>query len=67
MPSFSTEVEIDFEVFCGNCGKGICNKADTRKSHRRWANQITVEPCDCMTERIKELEHEVEYLTEQLN
>lgn len=71
MPSFTTEVtaevEIDFEVFCAECAAGICNKADTRKSHRRGANQITVEACNCMTQRIKELESEVEELTNLLN
>lgn len=76
MPSFDIDIEIDFEVFCGGCGAGICNNADTRASHRRGMPQVVVEPCErCLEiarnegrdekekeyeERISELEAELE-------
>jgi hypothetical protein len=45
MPSFT----VDFEVFCGSCGAGLCNQSDTRKSRNRGEDQLTVEPCEkCM-------------------
>jgi len=44
MPSFE-DVSIDFEVFCGGCGAGICGNADTRKSRNRGMPQVTVDPC----------------------
>jgi hypothetical protein len=60
MPSF----EIEFEVFCGTCGAGLCNQSDSRKSRTRRENQVTVERCetciedakDPLLDRIKELE-----------
>lgn len=42
MPSFT----LDFEVFCGTCGAGLCNESDTRKSRHRGENQVTVNSCD---------------------
>lgn len=41
MPSFS----LEFEVFCGTCGEGLCNQSDTRASLRRGTPQVTVEAC----------------------
>ncbi len=55
MPTFSTDIE--FEVFCAECGAGICNHADTRVSHRRNANQVVVRPCDtCMKAKQDEID-----------
>jgi hypothetical protein len=64
MPSF----EVEFEVFCGTCGAGLCNQSDTRKSRRRGENQVTVEVCQTciekaetpLRERIEELEQLLE-------
>ncbi len=60
MPSF----DVEFEVFCGTCGAGLCNQSDTRKSRTRGENQVTVEACQACIEaatqplrdRIEELE-----------
>jgi hypothetical protein len=41
MPSFT----VDFEVFCGTCGAGLCNQSVTRKSRQRQEDQLTVEAC----------------------
>lgn len=80
MPSFDditveATVSLDFEVFCGRCGAGICNNADTRESRTRRYPQVTIDPCErClenaqetgeekareeMQERIDELEREL--------
>ena len=69
MPSF----DVEFEVFCGTCGAGLCNQSDTRKSRTRGENQVTVEACEkCMydaksplLERIEELEHLLEEAREK--
>lgn len=59
MPSFDditveATVSLDFEVFCGKCGAGICSNAETRKSYRRLYPQITIEPCERCLEEAKE-------------
>ena len=75
MPSF----EVEFEVFCGTCGAGLCSQSDGRNSRTRHQPQVTVEACkDCiekakqpledeiseMQSRIRELEREIENLKE---
>jgi hypothetical protein len=70
MPSF----DVEFEVFCGTCGAGLCNQSDTRKSRTRSENQVTVEVCqNCiekaetpLRERIEELEQLLEETREQI-
>jgi hypothetical protein len=70
MPSF----EINFEVFCGTCGAGLCNQSDTRKSRHRDHDQVTVDVCqDCvekakalLNDRIEELECEIDDLKREI-
>ena len=63
MPSFS----LDFEVFCGTCGAGLCNQSDTRKSRQRGENQLTVEACKtCMEKAIQPLQERIEELEQLL-
>ena len=78
MPTFnnvevSAYVDVDFEVYCGTCGEGLCSESDTRSSRNRGYLQVTVNACPkCMKEkdgeilnledRIKELEAEIERL-----
>lgn len=69
MPIFSgievtTTVDVDFEVFCGTCGAGLCNVSDTRASRNRWMPQVTVEACAKCVENAKDegrKEAEAEY------
>lgn len=40
MPTFegvdlTMKVDIDFEVFCGTCGTGLCHESSTRQSRNR--------------------------------
>lgn len=74
---------VDFEVFCGGCGAGLCNQSDTRSSRRRQMPQVTVDPCEkCLEaeaeeaadkvrcdleERIAELEREIDDAHKQMN
>ncbi len=59
MPTFdnvevtvTSEVNIDFEVFCGTCGDGLCSESDTRRSRNRNYLQVTVNACPkCMHEK----------------
>lgn len=75
MPTFEKvelihEVDIDFEVFCGTCGAGLCHESDTRKSRSRNYLQVTVNACPkCLEVRdeiIKELQDEISELKERL-
>lgn len=40
------DVDVDFEVFCGRCGAGLCNSTSVRRSRFRGAPQAVVEPCE---------------------
>ena len=74
MPSikkdFETEIEIDFEVFCGTCGAGICGNTTTRESRRRGYAQVVVDVCDvCIKQKddeIDELKDRISQLEEEL-
>lgn len=76
MPSFN----VEFEVFCGTCGDGLCSQSEGRNSRNRNAPQVEVEACKTCLERatkpleadvsesksrIEELEREVEELKQQ--
>lgn len=71
MPSFSgievtVQADIDFEVFCGTCGAGLCNVSDTRESRSRRMPQVTVEACaNCMENAKDEGREEAESEYEQ--
>lgn len=52
MPTFATEIE--FEVFCGTCGAGLCGQSDTRHSRSRGQLQVTVDACEKCTEQAKD-------------
>ncbi len=76
MPTFenteiTTTVDIDFEVYCGTCGAGLCNESDTRKSKNRNYLQVTVNACpDYMAakdKKIDELNEIIENLEIQLS
>lgn len=43
MPSF--QIDVEFEVFCGTCGAGLCYESDTRTSRNRQFPQVTVNAC----------------------
>lgn len=63
MPSFS----LDFEVYCGTCGAGLCNQSDTRKSRHRGEDQVTVDVCqDCVQKALAPLEDKIESLKSEL-
>lgn len=68
-------VEVEFEVFCGRCGGGLCNSTTTRSSRFRGQPQAVVEPCEkCMnaerqegyTDGVDSREDEVSDLKDQL-
>jgi hypothetical protein len=62
MPTFEnvaveTSIDVDFEVYCGTCGAGLCSVSDTRKSNNRGYLQVTVDACpDCMKEKEDEID-----------
>jgi predicted RNase H-like nuclease (RuvC/YqgF family) len=67
MPSF----EVEFEVYCGTCGSGICHNANGRNSRNRGFPQISVEVCDNCISKAKEdaleaLEQKIEELKAEI-
>ena len=57
MPSFTVEVtaiaDVNFEVYCGKCGAGLCNQSNgIDSSGRRWA-KVEVMPCESCLEDAK--------------
>jgi hypothetical protein len=63
MPTFSNvevshQVDIDFEVYCGTCGAGLCSESDTRHSRNRNYLQVTVNACPkCIAEKQEEIDN----------
>lgn len=65
MPTFENvdieitqKIDIEFEVYCGTCGAGLCSEADTRKSRNRNYLQVTVNCCpDCLKEKQREIDN----------
>jgi len=39
MPTF----DLDFEVYCAECGAGLCNQSDAESTSRGF--KVTIEPC----------------------
>ncbi len=43
------EMSLEFEVFCANCGAGLCNDSETGRTPRRDMPFVRVKPCSkCM-------------------
>jgi len=53
MPSFL--FEIDFEVYCGTCGTGLCNQSDG--SNEQKGPRVTVEVCPYCRDEAKSEGH----------
>lgn len=78
MPTFenvdievSQTIDIDFEVYCGTCGTGLCGESDTRKSRNRGYLQVSVNACyKCISEKdeeIKNLQIEIDNLQKYIS
>jgi hypothetical protein len=78
MPTFETTVEVnlDFEVYCGTCGMGLCMESSTRSSRNRNYPQVEVNACptcfskkedeiDDLKSQIDELQKKIDELAEQ--
>jgi hypothetical protein len=61
MPSFEhtgeVTVTVEFEVFCGTCGAGLCNRSETGKTNRRQQLFVSVEACEKCLEKAREDSH----------
>jgi len=72
MPTFEdievvVKVNLDFEVFCGTCGAGLCNESNTRYSKSRNYAQITVNACEnCITVAREEIRSDLEDQIQEL-
>ena len=52
------EAEVNIEFYCAECGRGICSNASPGRTKRRGQPFFDITGCDCMKDRIKELEEE---------
>ena len=50
MPEFN--IEVEFEVYCGTCGRGLCNQSST--SSGRTVSRVDVEVCRHCLEEAKD-------------
>ena len=67
MPSFTKEIEFEFEVFCGTCNAGLCPQTTVRESFGRRFPQIVVEVCDdCLQKAKKEAIEPLEEANDEL-
>lgn len=72
MPTFedlelTITASVDFEVFCGTCGTGLCNESDTRFSHNRAYPQVTVRACqNCIDSAVNERQADLKDIIESL-
>ena len=44
MPRMTVEVDVEFEVYCDKCGKGLCRSTSTK------GNSVYVVPCPACLE-----------------
>jgi len=72
MPTFddieiTTSISLDFEVFCGTCGVGLCNQSNTRHSRSRCAAQVIVDVCEnCLEVARQEIRNDLENQIQEL-
>jgi hypothetical protein len=74
MPTFQTTIEsnidLDFEVYCGTCGAGLCMESSTRMSRNRNHPQLEVNACPtCIAtkqEEIDDLKSEIHDLQKKI-
>lgn len=68
MPTFdniSVQATVDFEVYCGTCGAGLCSESDTRCSRNRGYAQVTVNACPyCIEKKDREIHDLLETIKE---
>ena len=50
MPS----VEVEIEVYCKGCGRGMCNNTRVGKTNGRGQEYFDVEPCEYCLDKAKE-------------
>lgn len=55
------ELSLEFEVFCGRCGNGLCNNTRETQSRGRHMPGIQVDPCEKCLESEKEAGHDEGY------
>jgi hypothetical protein len=48
------DIEVSIEVYCKNCGAGLCNNTSVGHTHGRGAPYFEVNPCDKCLEEARE-------------
>ena len=57
MPTF--EITIDFEVFCTDCGAGLCNVSQGHSASPPHSPFVEVQPCEkCLEQKFDEGYHQ---------
>ena len=55
------ELTLEFEVFCGKCGAGLCGNCTEGKTRGRGTPFIQVEPCGICMEGAKDAGYDKGY------
>jgi hypothetical protein len=69
MPTFEnidveTKIDVEFEVYCNTCGKGLYNECDTTRGRVRGYLQVRVNVCPaCMQHKDDEIEELMSTIT----
>lgn len=62
------EITVDFNVYCGTCGEGLCSSTSVDQNHGRV--DVTVDVCPACTQKalqeVNKLEDEIESLREEV-
>ena len=67
MPSFDAEVTVtetatvEFEVFCGTCGAGLCSSSTGGNAGRRGTPFVSVDACQACMEKEYDRGHDAGY------
>ena len=63
MPDFQAEVTVtvDFEVFCGTCGTGLCSSSKGGNTHKRGTPFVSVDACQTCGEKEYDRGYEAGY------
>lgn len=65
MPDFQAEVTatvtVDFEVFCGTCGGGLCSSSKGGQTKHRGTPFVSVDACSACMEKEYDRGHDAGY------
>lgn len=72
MPELTISIEHEVEVYCADCGTGMCSDTEYTQGRTRGVDQFRVTPCWKCIDRAKdevreEMQEKIDQLQEQLD